>query len=103
MHLLQGWLQYKMPISCAHSQRLLSAAGIEWLRDKFKAYVILRDRLLSDTSILRDKLDVAAPEVASGQASASSNGGERCLLLFIGYCLLLLHRSCGIVSQTHAA
>lgn len=50
--------------------------GIEWLRDKFKAYVILRDRLLSDTSILRDKLDVAAPEVANGQSTASGNGGR---------------------------
>lgn len=77
-----------MPIvcACAHVQLLLSAAGIEWLRDKFKAYVILRDRLLSDTSILRDKLDVAAPEVANGQSTASGNGGERCLLPVMDYC-----------------
>ncbi|KAL0048932.1 hypothetical protein WJX82_002639 [Trebouxia sp. C0006] len=47
--------------------------GIEWLLDKFKAYVILRDRLLSDTSILRDKLEVAAPEVANGQSNANAS------------------------------
>lgn len=47
--------------------------GIAWLLDKFKAYVILRDRLLSDTSILRDKLEVAAPEVANGQSNANAS------------------------------
>ncbi|KAL0038606.1 hypothetical protein WJX77_012521 [Trebouxia sp. C0004] len=47
--------------------------GIEWLLDKFKAYVILRDRLLSDTSILRDKLEVAAPEAANGQSNANAS------------------------------
>ena len=35
---------------------------------KFKAYVILRDRLLTDTSILRDKLDVAVPDFANGKS-----------------------------------
>ncbi|KAA6421606.1 MAG: hypothetical protein FRX49_08549 [Trebouxia sp. A1-2] len=47
--------------------------GIAWLLDKFKAYVILRDRLLSDTSILRDKLEVAAPEVARGQSNENAS------------------------------
>ena len=38
--------------------------------DKFKSYVILRDRVLSDTSILRDKLHVAVPEVSGGNSNA---------------------------------
>ncbi len=59
----------KMPCLCA---------GIEWLLDKFKAYVILRDRLLSDTSILRDKLEVAAPEVANGQSNAHASTSKQC-------------------------
>ncbi len=54
---------------------LVLAAGIEWLLDKFKAYVILRDRLLSDTSILRDKLEVAAPEVQNGQSNSNGSAG----------------------------
>lgn len=45
-------------------------AGIEWLLDKFKSYIILRDRVLSDTSILRDKLHVAVPEVSNGNSNA---------------------------------
>ena len=53
-------------------------AGIAWLLDKFKAYVILRDRLLSDTSILRDKLEVAAPEVANGQSNANASTSKQC-------------------------
>ncbi len=52
--------------------------GIEWLLDKFKAYVILRDRLLSDTSILRDKLEVAAPEVANGQSNTHAGTSKQC-------------------------
>jgi len=56
-------------------------AGIEWLLDKFKAYVILRDRLLSDTSILRDKLEVAAPEAANGQSNAHASTSKQCCTL----------------------
>jgi hypothetical protein len=36
-------------------------AGIPWLIDKFKQYVVLRDRLFSDTSVLRGKLQEAIP------------------------------------------
>ena len=46
----------------------IDCAGIDWLMGKFKAYVILRDRLLTDTSILRDKLDVAVPDFANGRS-----------------------------------
>ena len=38
-----------------------SAAGIPWLIEKFKQYVVLRDRLFSDTSVLRNKLQDAIP------------------------------------------
>ena len=51
----------------------LNVAGIDWLMSKFKAYMILRDRLLTDTSILRDKLDVAVPDFANGES-----GGRAC-------------------------
>lgn len=50
----------------------IDCAGIDWLMGKFKAYVILRDRLLTDTSILRDKLDVAVPDFANGKSSLLS-------------------------------
>ena len=36
-------------------------AGIPWLIDRFKQYVVLRDRLFSDTSVLRGKLQEAIP------------------------------------------
>ncbi|KAL3157116.1 hypothetical protein ABBQ38_001361 [Trebouxia sp. C0009 RCD-2024] len=49
--------------------------GIEWLVDKFKSYVILRDRVLSDTSILRDKLHVAVPEASNASSSAGRSTG----------------------------
>lgn len=54
-------------------------AGIDWLLSKFKAYVMLRDRLLTDTSILRDKLDVAVPEFANGETSYAKMGAA-CML-----------------------
>jgi hypothetical protein len=40
-----------------------AAAGIPWLIDKFKQYVVLRDRLFSDTSVLRGKLQESIPGV----------------------------------------
>ncbi|EFN58238.1 expressed protein [Chlorella variabilis] len=46
--------------------------GIPWLIDKFKQYVVLRDRLFSDTSVLRGKLQEAIPDPESVR---SSNGG----------------------------
>ena len=51
---------------------LLPPAGIDWLVGKFKAYMLLRERLLSDTSILRDKLDVAQPDLSNG--ASGTNG-----------------------------
>lgn len=47
-----------------------TTAGIDWLVGKFKAYMLLRERLLSDTSILRDKLDVAQPDLSNGASGS---------------------------------
>lgn len=44
-----------------------AVAGIPWLIDKFKQYVVLRDRLFSDTSVLRGKLQEAIPGGNGGQ------------------------------------
>lgn len=46
--------------------------GIPWLIEKFKQYVVLRDRLFSDTSLLRNKLQDAIPDPESVR---SANGG----------------------------
>jgi hypothetical protein len=35
--------------------------GIPWLIERFKQYVVLRDRLFSDTSVLRGKLQESIP------------------------------------------
>ena len=43
-----------------------TAAGIPWLIERFKQYVVLRDRLFSDTSVLRGKLSDALPGEAAG-------------------------------------
>lgn len=55
------------------AEKLSDVAGIDWLMSKFKAYVILRDRLLTDTSILRDKLDVAVPDFGGGESTCEND------------------------------
>jgi hypothetical protein len=55
-----GW-----PVHLTHTLHLLCMStfcpGIPWLIEKFKQYVVLRDRLFSDTSVLRGKLQDAIP------------------------------------------
>lgn len=46
--------------------------GIPWLIERFKQYVVLRDRLFSDTSVLRTKMDQAVPDPESVR---NANGG----------------------------
>lgn len=54
---------------------------------------MMRDRLLSDTSILRDKLHVAAPELSNGQSAANGGAGESLVFSPCSCCCLhtLLH------------
>ena len=85
MHAGIPWLQEKfkayvflsLHITVGHKQAHTANghfmyAGIPWLLEKFKAYVFLRDSLLSDTTILRNKLDSAVPEVFHPQPGASA-------------------------------
>ncbi|PSC71257.1 spore coat isoform A [Micractinium conductrix] len=48
--------------------------GIPWLIERFKQYVVLRDRLFSDTSVLRGKMAEALPDPDSIR-NANSTGG----------------------------
>ena len=41
---------------------LLPCAGIPWLINKYKQYVLMRERLLNDTQKLRTKLQNSIPE-----------------------------------------
>lgn len=49
--------------------------GIVWLIDKFKQYLVLRDRLFSDTSVLRTKLTGAMPDTDAGSSGLSHGPG----------------------------
>jgi hypothetical protein len=40
---------------------ITSAAGIPWLITRYKQYILLRDRLFTDTGTLRSRLNVAMP------------------------------------------
>lgn len=46
-------------------------AGIPWLINKYKAYVVMRERLLSDTQRLRSNLDGAAPAATASPGAFS--------------------------------
>ena len=47
-------------------------AGIPWLISKYKAYVVMRERLLSDTQRLRSNLGGAAPPAAASPGTLSA-------------------------------
>ncbi|KAK9846760.1 hypothetical protein WJX84_009414 [Apatococcus fuscideae] len=53
----------------------VEVTGITWLITKYKQYLILRERVLSDTNVLRSKLDSAAPDFDGGQARSDATGG----------------------------
>ncbi|KAI3428144.1 hypothetical protein D9Q98_006528 [Chlorella vulgaris] len=50
--------------------------GIPWLIEKFKQYVVLRDRLFSDTSVLRGKLQDAIPDPEAVRRANSANASS---------------------------
>ncbi len=67
----------------------MAAAGIAWLIAKYKQYLILRERVLSDTNVLRSKLDSAAPDFEPGHSDSESRGEyslcARCLIIIFDH------------------
>ncbi|KAK9819607.1 hypothetical protein WJX72_000222 [[Myrmecia] bisecta] len=49
----------------------VECTGIPWLINRYKRYVVLRERLLNDTHILRDKLTGARPDAAAPTMGAN--------------------------------
>lgn len=62
---------------CGCSPSTLAAAGIPWLLAKYKGYVVLRERLMSDSVILRKKLDSAAPDIGSSSPAQAQGTGAQ--------------------------
>ncbi|KAK9867370.1 hypothetical protein WJX84_003848 [Apatococcus fuscideae] len=56
--------------------------GISWLITKYKHYLILRERVLSDSNVLRSKLDSAAPDFDPAHGRPESQGGLGCMKSF---------------------
>lgn len=48
--------------------------GIEWLISRYKQYIVLRDRLFNESSLLRTKLSVSVPDVVGADGGSIPAG-----------------------------
>ena len=53
----------------------VQATGIEWLISRYKQYIMLRDRVFTETSVLRERLDRARNGTGSGSGGNGSRNG----------------------------
>lgn len=64
----------------------VAATGIPWLITRYKQYVLLRDRLFTDTGTLRDRLANAIPGGPAPDGLSTSAGSQSRLLFFCACC-----------------
>ena len=58
---------------CYLDRMLLCCSGIPWLISKYKQYILMRERLLTDTQSLRTKLEKAIPDPSMRGAHCKLN------------------------------
>lgn len=63
---LGGPILYAVPPTCSQPPPTPRPAGIPWLVSRYKQYILLRDRLFTDTGTLRSRLDIAMPGAGRG-------------------------------------